>query len=59
MYLGEELELIKLRHQVRELNQRPGGICPRQAKSKGSPVLGSLGPNMSLDKELLEKGEKE
>jgi hypothetical protein len=28
-------------------------------KSKGSPVLGSFGPNMSLDKELLEKGEQE
>jgi hypothetical protein len=28
-------------------------------KSTGSPVLGSFGPNMSLAKELLEKGEQE
>ncbi|MGH7973303.1 MAG: hypothetical protein ACREIC_31680 [Limisphaerales bacterium] len=28
-------------------------------KSKGSPVLGSFGPNMSLAKELLEKGDQE
>lgn len=28
-------------------------------KSSGSPVLGSFGPNLSLDKELLEKGEQE
>lgn len=28
-------------------------------KTTGSPVLGSFGPNMSLAKELLEKGEKE
>jgi tetratricopeptide (TPR) repeat protein len=27
------------------------------SKTKGSPVLGSFGPNMSLAKELLEKGE--
>ena len=28
-------------------------------KSSGSPVLGSFGPNMSLAKDLLEKGEQE
>jgi hypothetical protein len=28
-------------------------------KSKGSPVLGSFGPNMSLAKDLLDKGEQE
>ena len=28
-------------------------------KSNGSPVLGSFGPNMSLDKGLLDKGEQE
>ncbi len=28
-------------------------------KSNGSPVLGSFGPNMSLAKDLLEKGEQE
>ena len=28
-------------------------------RSNGSPVLGSFGPNMSLGKELLEKGEQE
>lgn len=29
------------------------------ARTKGSPVLGSFGPNMSLAKELLEKGERQ
>jgi hypothetical protein len=29
------------------------------ARTTGSPVLGSFGPNMSLAKELLEQGEKE
>jgi hypothetical protein len=29
------------------------------AKTKGSPVLSSFGPNMSLAKELLEKGERQ